>query len=116
MTWDKLCETTNGPTLIPYTATDDDVRGPFVGQIPRDLEGMARLSQLSYRSATELLAEKFHTSEELFKLLSPGKTVDRAGTVITIPNVADGRPAGQGQGLRWTSRPTRFAHLGAMTK
>ncbi len=56
---------------------------------------MARLHVLGYRSATELLAEKFHISEELIKLLNPGKTVDRAGTVITVPNVADGRPARQ---------------------
>jgi hypothetical protein len=56
---------------------------------------MARLSHLGYRSAGELLAEKFHTGEELITLLNPGKTVDRAGTVITVPNVADGRPAGQ---------------------
>jgi lipoprotein-anchoring transpeptidase ErfK/SrfK len=95
MTWDKLCESTNAPALIAYTITDDDVRGPFVAEIPRDLEGMARLSRLGYRSAAELLAEKFHTSEELIKLLNPGRTVDRAGTVITVPNVADGRPAGQ---------------------
>ena len=94
-TWDKLCESTNAPALIAYTITDDDVRGPFVPVIPRDLEGMARLSELGYRSATELLAEKFHISEELIKLLNPGKTVDRAGTVITVPNVADGRPARQ---------------------
>jgi peptidoglycan hydrolase-like protein with peptidoglycan-binding domain len=40
MTWDKLCESTNAPALITYTTTDDDVRGPFVAQIPRDLEGM----------------------------------------------------------------------------
>jgi lipoprotein-anchoring transpeptidase ErfK/SrfK len=95
MTWDKLCESTNAPALIAYTITDDDVRGPFVDEIPRDLEGMARLSQLGYRNAAELLAEKFHTSEDLIKLLNRGKTVDRAGTVITVPNVADGRPAGQ---------------------
>ena len=95
MTWQKLCESTNAPPLIAYTITDDDVRGPFVPEIPRDLEGMARLSQLSYRSAAELLAEKFHTSEELIKVLNPGKTVDRAGTVITVPNVADGRPTGR---------------------
>jgi len=95
MTWQKLCESTNAPPLIAYTITDDDVRGPFVPEIPRDLEGMARLSQLSYRSEAELLAEKFHTSEELIKVLNPGKTVDRAGTVITVPNVADGRPTGQ---------------------
>jgi len=94
-TWDKLCESTNAPALIAYTMTDDDVRGPFVPDIPRDLEGMARLSQLGYRSPAELLAEKFHTSEELIKQLNPDKTVDRAGTVITVPNVADGRPDGQ---------------------
>jgi lipoprotein-anchoring transpeptidase ErfK/SrfK len=57
--------------------------------------GMARLHGLGYRSAAQLLAEKFHTSEELIKLLNPGKTLDRAGTVITVPNAADGRPAGQ---------------------
>jgi lipoprotein-anchoring transpeptidase ErfK/SrfK len=95
MTWDKLCESTNAPALIAYTVTDDDVRGPFIAKIPRDLEDMVRLSQLGYRSAAELLAEKFHTSEELIKLINPGKTVDRAGTVISVPNVADGRPAGQ---------------------
>src|SRR6266404_6706293 len=94
-TWDKLCESTNAPALIAYTITDDDVRGPFVHKIPRDFEGMARLHGLGYRSAAQLLAEKFHTSEEVIKLLNPGKTMDRAGTVITVPNVADGRPDGQ---------------------
>src|SRR5260370_15151929 len=91
-TWDKLCESTNAPALIAYTITDDDVRGPFVPVIPRDLEGMARLHVLGYRSATELLAEKFHISEELIKLLNHGKTVDRAGPLLTLPNIPDGRP------------------------
>jgi lipoprotein-anchoring transpeptidase ErfK/SrfK len=94
-TWDKLCEATSAPALIAYTIVDDDVRGPFVPDIPRDLEGMSRLSSLGYRNAAELLAEKFHTSEEVIALLNPGKTVDRAGTVITVPNVTDGRPSGQ---------------------
>jgi lipoprotein-anchoring transpeptidase ErfK/SrfK len=94
-TWAKLCESMNAPPLIAYTITDDDVRGPFVPEIPRNLEGMARLTRLGYRSAAELLAEKFHTSEELIKLLNPGKTGDRAGMVINLPNVAHGRPAGQ---------------------
>src|SRR5262249_35993296 len=48
-TWDKLCESTGEPVLIPYTITDDDVRGPFVHRIPRDFEGMARLKGLGYR-------------------------------------------------------------------
>jgi lipoprotein-anchoring transpeptidase ErfK/SrfK len=94
-TWDKLCDAASAPALIAYTIADDDVRGPFVPQIPRDLEGMSKLSSLGYRSAAELLAEKFHTSEEIIALLNPGKTVDHAGTIITVPNVAGGRPAGQ---------------------
>ena len=94
-TWDKLCEAMNAPALTTYTITDDDVRGPFVREIPRDLEGMSRLSSLGYRNAAELLAEKFHTSEEVIALLNPGKTVDRTGMVITVPNVVGGRPAGQ---------------------
>jgi len=94
-TWDKLCESTSVPVLIAYTITEDDVRGPFVHRIPRDFEGMARLPRLGYRSAAQLLAEKFHTNEEVIKQLNPGKALDRAGTVITVPNVADGRPDGQ---------------------
>jgi lipoprotein-anchoring transpeptidase ErfK/SrfK len=93
--WDKLCETMSAPVLIAYSITDDDVRGPFVHKIPRDFEGMARLHTLGYRSAAQLLAEKFHTSEEMIKLLNRGKPLDAAGTVIIVPNVADGRPDGQ---------------------
>jgi lipoprotein-anchoring transpeptidase ErfK/SrfK len=94
-TFDKLCQSANAPTAIAYTITDDDVRGPFVREIPGNLEDMARLDKLGYRDAAELVAEKFHTTKEVIKLLNPGKTVDRAGVVLTVPNVADGRPAGQ---------------------
>src|SRR5260370_4039296 len=45
-TWDKLCESTNAPALIAYTITDDDVRGPFLPHIPRDLNPMARPTHL----------------------------------------------------------------------
>jgi lipoprotein-anchoring transpeptidase ErfK/SrfK len=94
-TWDKLCETANAPVLTTYTITDDDVRGPFERKIPRDFEGMAQLDWLGYRSVAQLLAERFHTTEELLKRLNPGKIPDRSGTAITVPNVADDRPEGQ---------------------
>jgi len=68
--------------LIAYTITDDDVRGLFVPEIPLDLEGMARLSELGLPEPAELLAEKFHASEEVMKLLNPGETV------ISVPDVA----------------------------
>jgi hypothetical protein len=66
-----------------------------VQRIPRDFEGMARLDRLAYRSVAQLLAERFHTSEETIRLLNPRKKLDRAGTVLTVPNVADGGPEGQ---------------------
>jgi hypothetical protein len=94
-TWNKLCESTSAPVLVEYTVPEDDVRGRFMQKIPRDFEGMARLHGLSYRSAAQLLAEKFHTSEELIKQLNPGKTLDHAGIVITVPNVVGARPEGQ---------------------
>jgi lipoprotein-anchoring transpeptidase ErfK/SrfK len=94
-TWDKLCESANMPVLVTYLITEEDVRGPFERRIPHDFESMARLHWLGYRSPAELLGEKFHTSEALIKQLNPGKTLDRAGTAITVPNVADDRPDGQ---------------------
>jgi lipoprotein-anchoring transpeptidase ErfK/SrfK len=94
-TWNKLCESASAPVLIAYTITENDVRGPFIHKIPRDFEGMARLPALSYRSASQLLSEKFHASEQLIKLLNSGRALDRAGTVLTVPNVVDARPDGQ---------------------
>ena len=94
-TWNKLCESASAPILMAYTITNDDVRGPFERKIPRDFEGVARLHWLGYRSATQLLAEKFHTTGELIKQLNPGKILDHAGTAIIVPNVAADRPDGQ---------------------
>lgn len=93
-TFDKLCQSVTAPATVAYTVTDDDVRGPF-RDIPAKLEAMAGLDSLPYRSAAELLAAKFHTSEAAIRVLNPGKAVDRAGTVLSVPNVADGRPDGQ---------------------
>jgi hypothetical protein len=103
------------PVLIRYTITDDDVRGPFVRKIPRDFEAMARLPGLGYWSATQLLAEQPHTSEEMMKLLNRGKTLDSAGqssSFQTSPMV--GRMVRSSR-LRSTSRPRSFEHSGAMT-
>jgi hypothetical protein len=67
--------------------------GPFTRHIPRSFVAMARLKHLGYRNVTDLLAEKFHTSAEVLKALNPRRSLDRAGTVISVPNVGP-RPAG----------------------
>jgi lipoprotein-anchoring transpeptidase ErfK/SrfK len=80
-----------GPTddvVMRYTISETDTKGPFVKKIPKDFTDMAELKELSYRSPRELLAEKFHMSEELLALLNPGKRLDRPGTEIVVANVA----------------------------
>jgi lipoprotein-anchoring transpeptidase ErfK/SrfK len=80
--------------LRPFT---DLCRLPHVwnAHCGEKLNRVARLDRLGYRSAGQLLAEKFHTSEEMIKLVNRGKRLDSAGIVIIVPNVADGRPDGQ---------------------
>ena len=56
--------------------------------IPKDYEKMAELEELGYRSARELLAEKFHMSEDLLAALNKGKDFDQPGAEIIVANVA----------------------------
>lgn len=91
-TWNKLKATWSGPAVVSYRITADDVKGPFIPDIPDGFEGMGKLKRLAYRRPTELLAEKFHMDEELLRALNRGKDFDRAGTVIEVANVATNRP------------------------
>ena len=87
--WAKLV-TDSAPAIIDYQIKDDDVKGPFVEKLPKKMEEMQHLPALSYTSAAEALAERFHMSEELLRALNPGKKFDRAGETIAVANV---RPA-----------------------
>jgi lipoprotein-anchoring transpeptidase ErfK/SrfK len=93
-TWARLSENSGVPALVDYTIGEDDVKGPFTPRIPGRLEQMARLDRLAYGSPIELLAEKFHADQGLLKGLNPGRRFEQAGTVISVPNVADARPDG----------------------
>ena len=57
--------------------------------MPIDYAKKARLAVLSYTSAAEMLAERFHMSQAYLRKLNPGKRFDRAGTSITV--VAPGK-------------------------
>ena len=80
------------PTLVPYTVTEEDARGPFV-TIPNALMEQAALPALSYQSPLEALAEKFHVKPALLSRLNPGKDLSMAGVEIQVPNVSDDPPA-----------------------
>src|SRR5712671_2940365 len=57
------------PTLISYTVTEDDTRGPFE-TIPNELMDQAALPALGYQSSLEGLAEKFHVKPALLSRLN----------------------------------------------
>ena len=88
-TWAKLVETSSEPVLIEYTIAPEDVKGPFEEDIPQAMDEQAKLSRLPYTGPEELLAEKFHLTEELLKALNPKKPLHDAGTKIVVPNVLD---------------------------
>lgn len=85
----------DAPTLVDYTITAEDVQGPFV-DVPQDMMAKAKLKTLGYASPAEKLGEKFHSSPALLRRLNPGKSLDRAGETIKVPNVRSeitGKPA-----------------------
>jgi lipoprotein-anchoring transpeptidase ErfK/SrfK len=85
--WKALIENDKEPALVTYTITEKDVAGPFIEAVPEDYREKASLKRLSYTSAQELLAEKFHMSEQLLKRLNPDASFDKPGTEIVVANV-----------------------------
>src|SRR5689334_14474868 len=82
-----LVDNEHEPVLVTYTITEKDVAGPFIEKVPEDYRDKASLKRLSYTSAQELLAEKFHMSERLLQQLNPDVEFNQAGTTIVVANV-----------------------------
>jgi lipoprotein-anchoring transpeptidase ErfK/SrfK len=72
--------------VVRYTIAPQDVAGPFIGSLPDDMMERAKLDALSYASALEGLAEKFHSSPALLQSLNPGATWT-VGEEISVPGV-----------------------------
>ncbi len=90
--WKKLA-TDDRPVMMNYTITDKDIAGPFLPKLPAKMEDMQDIPKLSYTSAREALAEKFHMSEALLAALNPGRHFDRAGdAIVVIDTGADQTP------------------------
>ena len=85
--WRALNGSDANPALVIYTITEKDVSGPFIEKVPEDYREKASLKRLDYTSAQELLAEKFHMSEELLRRLNPDAVFDQAGTQLVVANV-----------------------------
>jgi lipoprotein-anchoring transpeptidase ErfK/SrfK len=90
--WREHTDGDAAPVVIKYTLTDKDVAGPFVEKIPKDYREKAALKRLDYTSPEELLAEKFHISEEVLRRLNPNADFRTAGAEIIVPDVRRAKP------------------------
>ena len=84
--FDHLMTGASADVVSRYILTEEDVAGPFTPMIPRDLADQAELETLGYRSASELLAERFHMDEQFLRALNPNADFARAGAEIYITN------------------------------
>jgi peptidoglycan hydrolase-like protein with peptidoglycan-binding domain len=85
--WHAITESDTEPALVTYKITEKDTHGPFSKKIPEDFHAKAAMDRLGYMSPRELLAEKFHMSEELLRKLNPGASFDKEGQEIVVVNV-----------------------------
>jgi lipoprotein-anchoring transpeptidase ErfK/SrfK len=85
--WQVLTEENSDPVLVTYTISEGDIAGPFVKKIPVDFRKKAAMESLGYTSAEELLAEKFHMSQQLLRKLNPRISFDKAGQEVVVANV-----------------------------
>jgi len=79
--------------IVAYTITPQDVAGPFIDRMPRDMMESAKLPALGYASALEALGEKFHVAPDVLRRINPGKRFD-AGVTIKVPDVDSSFVAG----------------------
>ena len=84
-TWQALDRDAR-PPVAPYTITPDDAAGPFLS-IPDDMMDKAKLPSMPYTSLLEELGEKFHAAPKFLQRINPGKSFDRAGESLLVPDV-----------------------------
>lgn len=90
----KLTRLDSRPALAEYTLTERDVSGPYVETIPEGLEAQSRLPALSYTGPLEMLAERFHMTEDLLQALNPNVNFGLAGQKVLVANLGDDRLSG----------------------
>jgi lipoprotein-anchoring transpeptidase ErfK/SrfK len=110
----------SGEPTTRYRITAEDTKGPFIEDIPKDLEAQAKLPHLGYRTVTEALAERFHSTPALLQQLNPGARF-ADGEEIVVPNVeplvmpaAQPKPKQKQQAARGRGREAASSATGTM--
>jgi lipoprotein-anchoring transpeptidase ErfK/SrfK len=108
-TW-ALLQRDDLPALVRLAVSANDASGPYVANIPEDMNAKAKLPALHYTNAMEAMAEKFHTTPAFLKRLNPGLTQVTPGAAILVPNVRGTRsmaPEGVKVAANAAPRPMR---------
>ncbi|MBE7218486.1 MAG: L,D-transpeptidase family protein, partial [Caulobacteraceae bacterium] len=87
--WAKLTAGAPQPVAAIYTVTPQDVAGPYYPDVGENLVAMSKLPEVGYSRPSEMLAERFHMSEDALKALNPGADFGKAGTVIVVAEPGD---------------------------
>ena len=82
--WGKLTGGAPAPVAAAYTITPQDVAGPYYPDVGEDLVAMSKQQQVGYHSPSEMLAERFHMSEDALKALNPNADFTKAGTMLVV--------------------------------
>jgi lipoprotein-anchoring transpeptidase ErfK/SrfK len=75
------------PVYTTFTLTDGDLH--WVGKVPSEPAGLAKLKKVLYRSALDYVAERYHADPEFIRKLNPGRNLNnlKKGSAIQVPNV-----------------------------
>jgi lipoprotein-anchoring transpeptidase ErfK/SrfK len=76
-----------GAVTTTYRITQQDLAGPYMGQVPTDLQAQGEASFMGYANIVEALAERFHVTEELLRAMNPSADFNRAGQALVVPAV-----------------------------
>jgi lipoprotein-anchoring transpeptidase ErfK/SrfK len=75
------------PVYTTHTLTDGDLH--WVGKVPSEPAGMAKLKKVLYPSVLDYIAERYHADPEFIRKLNPGRNLNnlKKGSTVQVPNV-----------------------------
>jgi lipoprotein-anchoring transpeptidase ErfK/SrfK len=85
--WARLNAPGAQPVAATYTITPQDVAGPYYPAVGEDLWKMSKLEHVGFTTPLEMLAERFHMSQDLLQALNPGADFGKAGVTLVVAQV-----------------------------
>ena len=110
--WARL-SADGAPVFTTYTITDDDLKGPYVAEVPTDYAEMAKMKNVSFTGPDEMLAERFHMDLKLMHLLNPEADFGKAGSQLTVAALRQRPDVGKAEKVTVDKKTSSLTALGA---